>query len=230
MISREELTSILYGLLGFAISFFILWRFSRLFLDVADEAARKHSVLMSERKQAKDWQLRTHELPEQLQQLLRRMLKNKILSSLEDLRGCTEPEIALLETKYQLALPSIYRSYLSLMGRFAGRLYRSDHMEALYQQSVLDLTAGIKDNIEERNTPPHFDFPADALIICTRLDDYYWFIRCNQSDDSPVWRFTTRDWQIEMDQPNLQAWFDMNCEVAEHAIASRYFEWIDKNR
>lgn len=57
--------------------------------------------------------------PEELAQLL---LTEKITSPAE-IKGCTDEEIAELESNYQLTLPAIYKRFLKVMGRGAGVLF-----------------------------------------------------------------------------------------------------------
>jgi hypothetical protein len=164
---------------------------------------------------------------ERATRLLQRLEGSKIASICE-LVGCSENEIAILESRYGLCLPQSYRWYLGIMGHQSGRLFKCDHM-ALSYPFVLDLTARQRQTWAERTAeggsgpPPSFQLPSDSLLIASRLGDQFEFIRCNDPDDSPVWYFNNWDWQTQEAHPTILAWLESWCEECEEAITDCYF-------
>lgn len=136
--------------------------------------------------------------------------------------GCTQPEIAALESKYQVQLPSSYRRYLELIGHRSGRLFTSDHAAAFYPY-VLNLTAELLTDLPELEAPSTFALPQGALLINGRLGDQFEFIICNGAVESGVYYFNTWDWNIIKSHDSVIDWLESWCDLAEHAIASGYF-------
>jgi len=97
-------------------------------------------------------------------------------------RGCSSSEIAALEEKYSIRLPSLYRRFLEYCGHEAGTLVYDPDMDSDYYEAALRLTA------EHREDECRFDEPSDALIIASPgYDMQLVFIRCIDAVDSPVY-------------------------------------------
>jgi SMI1 / KNR4 family (SUKH-1) len=167
--------------------------------------------------------------------LLTRMTQLGVANRI-NMRGCSRAEIAFLEKRYGLALPSSYRCYLELMGHQSGRLFTSDHIAALYNH-VCDLTddfrirrlgSGEEQRTGNMRAPSTFHLPTDALIVAGRLDAAWQFIRCRDADDSPVWTFDEDTWEIAETHASVLDWLITWCGVAEDAIASGYFRTYPK--
>ena len=156
--------------------------------------------------------------------LLDRMTANQVASA-ADLVGCSDAEIAALESRYTLRLPQSYRQYLQTMGHRSGRLFTHDHLAVFYRY-VVNMTEDLKrDWAQGVDAPPAtFSLPAGALLICGRLGAQFDYIQCVGTDDSPVWRFNTWDWKIVESRPSVHAWLEHWCGEAEQAIASGYFK------
>lgn len=166
--------------------------------------------------------------------LLGRMERSGVASA-EQLVGCSANEVAALEAKYSLRLPTSYRRYLEIMGHGPGRLFKHDHMAVTYPY-VLEMTrdqhqlwAKWRDEHGRHPAPPpEFEFPADALIIAGRLGEQFSFIRCSGQDDVPVWYLNNYRWQTREMHASVLEWLECWCEAAEGAIASRYFDKYPK--
>ncbi len=137
----------------------------------------------------------------------------------KELIGCSEAEIAALESKYQCQLPRSYRDYLAAMGHQSGRLFTFDHLAVFYSY-VLTMTDEVFNEID---VPNNFNFPKNALLISGRLGTQFEFIICNAKNDSPVYYFNTWDWTIKQSQPSIYSWLEAWCDEAERAIANGYF-------
>ena len=105
-------------------------------------------------------------------------------------RGCSEAEIAALEDQCKVRLPHSYRTFLATMGHGMGRLFENDHMCVTYDH-VLEVNNDFDAYVaREADFPyPIPNLPDDAIVIASRLFDVIWFIRCNDSEESPVWSF-----------------------------------------
>lgn len=162
---------------------------------------------------------------ERFSQLLQRMEQSKVALPAQRV-GCTEAEIAALETRYGLRLPQTYTLYLRTMGHQSGRLFAHDHMAVFYPY-VLHMTADLRKEWaqEASGPPPGFALPEDALLIAGRLGQQFEFIRSGQ-EDSPLWYFNTWEWEIRESHPSVLSWLEVWCEEAERAIASGYFDGL----
>ena len=152
-------------------------------------------------------------------------LESERIATRGDLLGCTKAEIAALESKYDIELPRSYRRFLELMGHASGRLFRYDHFATAYEY-VIDMTAQQRGDFAEDGELEQLNAligPSDLLIL-GRLGEQYYFIRCNNPDDSAVYYFnnsemaTRRVYQSVLDYLNAIA--DECCE----AIQGGYFD------
>ncbi|TWU01097.1 SMI1/KNR4 family protein [Stieleria varia] len=137
--------------------------------------------------------------------------------------GCTDVEIVALESKYGVALPSTYRSYLTEMGHNSGRLLTHDHYAATYPH-VLDMTAQCR---EDRNEFPECGLPVlppDALVIAGRLGEQFLMIRCSAPDDSPVWCFNEHDDEVKESFRSVLDWLESLADEAKCAILGGYYD------
>lgn len=107
-------------------------------------------------------------------------------------RGCSDEEIAALESKYRVKLPQSYRRFLEVMGKNAGLLFRHDQHVADYnyvlagKEDYLEEFAGLETEGKSCDLSHLTD---DALIIGQRHGYSFHMIRCNDPVDSPVWVF-----------------------------------------
>ena len=109
-------------------------------------------------------------------------------------KGCTSTEIELLEHRHKVMLPKSYREFLSRMGHDACRLFAHDHTVVSYNEAIT-LPDELPERIaeERRFRDDDFNFtvqlPDDAILIGSRLGDWHWFVRCNETEDCAVWAF-----------------------------------------
>jgi SMI1 / KNR4 family (SUKH-1) len=164
---------------------------------------------------------------ESLLELVKHMLEHQVATT-SSLVGCTDAEIAAIETKYSVRLPAAYRSFLALMGQESGRLFTHDHVGTSYQY-VLGETESLRRFLDSgRAEPPSsFELPRDALVILTR-DLHCQFIRCNDPEDSPVWYFNIGEWSVAQCNTSITEWLRGWCTAAEGAIRRGYFDVYPK--
>ena len=150
-------------------------------------------------------------------------LEERSIAQRSGLHGCRDEEIKQLETKYGITLPSSYRQYLATMGHRSGRLFTHDHLAATYPY-VLEMTAEHRADANELPDEAFVDLPADALIIVGRLGEQFLFIRCLETDDSPVWYFNEYETKIRQAHTSVLDWLQSTAAEAESAIENGYYE------
>ncbi|MEM1182946.1 MAG: SMI1/KNR4 family protein [Acidobacteriota bacterium] len=118
-----------------------------------------------------------------------------------DLFGLSPQEIGAFEARTGLAFPGIYRDFLSVAGRSAGRLALD--IDLLYpdvvglQERAIALIAECK---------PAYELPADALVFGGYQGYQYTFFQC-VGDDPPVFRFFDDDEDPTLTSESLSAFF-----------------------
>ncbi len=142
-------------------------------------------------------------------------------------QGCSEGEIRALETKYDVRLPRTYRVFLEVMGKLPGRLFQHDHTLATYRD-VLTLTEMMPREValeqpEKYPEPPQFLLPG-GLIIASRLLEANWIIRCDDSEDSPVWYVDTNDFEFHTSHDSVVEWLYGWLWEAEEAVKSGWYD------
>jgi hypothetical protein len=146
-------------------------------------------------------------------------MRRSHIASASDLVGCSQEEIAALESRYRVRLPNTYRQYLQAMGHRSGRLFTSDHMAVFYPYVIemMDMFVHKADPSERLTLPPH------SLLIASRLGDQFSFISCEEEKDSAVWHINRQNQPLKT-HDSVISWLDSWCEEAERAIASGYFD------
>jgi len=150
-------------------------------------------------------------------------LDNTAIAKTASLVGCTEVEIAALESKYHVTLPATYRAYLATMGHDSGRLLTHDHYAATYPH-VVDMTAQCREDRDEFPDSRLPTLPPDALVIVGRLGEQFMMIRCSAPDDSPVWYFSEYDGEIKQSFGSVLDWLHSFADEAQDAIGNGYYE------
>lgn len=151
------------------------------------------------------------------------LLEEEAIASRESLIGCTSEEIEILEQRYGIKLPKSYRQYLEQMGHESGRLFTHDHLAVFYPY-VLEMTAEERQYAAEEPGEKGIELPDDALIILGRLSEHFEFIRCNDPNDSPVWYYRERDFEIKQAHATVLEWLFGFADEAKEAIGSGYYD------
>ncbi|MEO9592526.1 SMI1/KNR4 family protein [Rhodopirellula bahusiensis] len=155
---------------------------------------------------------------------LKRLESDEIATS-SDLRGCTKTEIAALESKYAISLPSSYRRFLELMGHGSRSLFRYDHFATSYEY-VIDMTAEQRADFAEDGELQKLDAligPLDLLIL-GRLGEQYYFIRCDNPDDSAVYYFNNSDMATRRVYDSVLDYLNAIADECCDAIQGGYFD------
>ena len=137
--------------------------------------------------------------------------------------GCTDSEIAALESKYRITLPATYRAYLARMGKKSGRLLTHDHYAATYPY-VIEMTAQCREDRDEFPESKLPDLPTDALVIVGRLGEQFLMIRCSKTDDSPVWYFNEYDGALKQCYQSVLDWLNSLVDEAVAATKNGYYD------
>jgi len=130
-----------------------------------------------------------------LQNIIENLYSTGILSkrvfSTKKIQGCSEQEIDEIELKYNIRFPSSYREYLQMMGKGAGLLFKFDHFAVSYKE-VLCLTESELHNIQEYEEY-NVELPENSFIISSRQGEQFFFIVCDNDEDSKVWYYN--EWE-----------------------------------
>lgn len=148
-------------------------------------------------------------------EVLLRRLDSSGVASQADLVGCSDQEIARVEAKYRVTLPTSYRLFLRTMGHKSGRLFTHDHVRASYAD-VIGMT-------EERGASGALP-ESDVLVILSRLREQWLFIRCSGGNDAPVMYYGEGDVKPRESHASVLDWLETWCEEAEEAIRDGYYE------
>ncbi len=101
----------------------------------------------------------------------------------EDFKGCSEEEIAGLESRMGIELPAMFKAYLRHMGKSAGGFLRGSDVRF---GCLHELTGEAYDEARKRN----FQLPEDIFAFYAHQGyDYMYFRLTDDSDDPAVYRF-----------------------------------------
>ena len=129
----------------------------------------------------------------------------------DELRGCSDREIAQLELDLGIQLPCVYREFLLRMGRSAGGLFVGS--DAFFPK-LRRLQTWASEMLSEVKSP--FILPTDAFVILMHQGYVCFFIRTMDGDDPPVYRILERDTQATLVSATFSAFLlDMIRECCE---------------
>jgi hypothetical protein len=154
--------------------------------------------------------------------LLARMASSGVVTA-ADLKSCTQAEIRRLEARYKVRLPAAYERFLKAMGHRSGRLFTHDWVDTDYPY-VLEATAELRGLLAE--SAPHFELPADALVILGRDGEQFNFIRCDRPEDSAVWALDLGATRVRgrRFRPSVLGWVRAWAAEAAEVVASGWYE------
>jgi hypothetical protein len=168
-----------------------------------------------------------------VEDVIRRIVESGVARA-DELRGCSDEELAVFKRNYQLDLPETYRQYLARLGRSAGKLFAWDHVDADYPAvlNMLDDQARGPEASDEDDDDSDYEgsllsgvaLPDKALVILGRLDEQFHFIICDRADDSPVYYFSEEGELPEPIYGSVVDWLEDWRKGAEDAIRSGYFK------
>ncbi|MEM1182847.1 MAG: SMI1/KNR4 family protein [Acidobacteriota bacterium] len=130
---------------------------------------------------------------------IRQLLVASGVATAAELYGLSAQEIEALEAKIGLVFPGVYREFLSVAGRSAGRF--ASEVDVFFPD-VVELQGEAKELIAE--CKPGYQLPDDALIFTGYQGYQYTFFRC-LGDDPPVYRFFDDDEEPTQTADSLSA-------------------------
>lgn len=113
------------------------------------------------------------------------LLLSRRVATLEQIQGCTEGEIAALESTYQIKLPAIYKQFLRLMGHGAGPLFADcswTQPELAHANTILH---------QKLQSGASFEFPKSAFVFLECSASEILFFDSKDGDDPPVYLIET---------------------------------------
>ena len=114
------------------------------------------------------------------------LIKDRIrrgLGTAGDFRGCSEEEIAGLESRMGIELPGMFRTYLRHMGKSAGEFLKGSDIRF---GCLHELTGEAHDEARHRK----FQLPEDIFAFYAHQGYDYMYFRLSPGDDDPkVYRF-----------------------------------------
>jgi hypothetical protein len=124
---------------------------------------------------------------EAIEQAVAQLIENG-LANRSTIQGCSEAEIAILESTYGVTLPTVYREFLATMGRSAGSFLVGTNY--LYRH-LLELREIAEALLEEDNTSFRLD-KADFVFAAHQGYEFLFF-RTTESNDPSIFHFHERD-------------------------------------
>ena len=105
-----------------------------------------------------------------------------------DFRGCSDAEVANLESAVELSLPTLFKDYLRLMGKSAGEMLCGSDIRF----GCLHLLTG---EGREEMAGRGVTLPPDAFVFFAHQGyDYMYFFTSDGAGDPPVHRYHS-DWE-----------------------------------
>ena len=134
-----------------------------------------------------------------------------------DFIGCTQAEVATLESRYRVRLPSSYREFLLLMGCKAGRFLVGT--DCLYGQLMeLDLPKARLDQL--LGLQFDWNLPEDAFIFSSHQGYIFHCFRTGEGDDPPVYGFAEHEPKLRRSAETFSG-FLRNCAWDQLAVAKK---------
>lgn len=114
------------------------------------------------------------------------------LATDKTLEGCTENEIAAIESHLNLKLPQAYKDYLSRMGKKAGD-FLSECL--LTYPEIVEYGRATAEGLVQRT---EYKLPKSAFVFVERYGCQFFFFDTASNDDNPsVYRFLEGDQKPE---------------------------------
>jgi hypothetical protein len=112
------------------------------------------------------------------------LLMTNGLCNPSNVHGCSQQEIMAVADSVGKSLPKSYVSFLSRMGRGAGRLYRGSHH---FYPSILGLNHDAEVLVAEDKSG--INLPSDAIVFSMHQGYQFLFMRASEGDDPPVYYY-----------------------------------------
>lgn len=113
---------------------------------------------------------------------------NAGMATADDIAGCTESEVALVESQAGRRLPAAYRQFLLTMGRSAGEFYSGTDM---FFPDILHLTSQARTLLE--GTQSEFRLPERAFVFSMHQGYQFAYFPMENDDDPAVYHYMEGD-------------------------------------
>lgn len=106
------------------------------------------------------------------------------ISKREEIAGCSEAQVAKVEALFGMPLPVVYREFLLVAGRGAGRFMLGTDF---FYPTILEMTEwGAELLVESKES---FSLPSDAFVFAMHQGYQFMFFRASEGDDPPVYYY-----------------------------------------
>lgn len=136
----------------------------------------------------------------------------------EDIEGCSQDEISMLESRFG-PLPQSYRTVLAAIGHRAGHLV-DDHAHWIYADQLARINKQalrVLDEYAEGEFDP--DIPENAMFIGAHYGGNPVFIIAEGGDDGPVWQLDYANGRVRQIHASVWDWLESYIAAAEKALA-----------
>jgi hypothetical protein len=141
---------------------------------------------------------------------VKKLIRTRIVKP-QEIKGCSDSEISMLEARYHLSLPNLYKEFLREMGHYAGLFYQGTD---LFYESLFDLRASAEELLCEDES--RFQLPDDAFVFFMHHGYQFMYFRTvNRDDDPPVFNYLEGDGAPSQAYDNFSAFL---CESVEDHI------------
>ncbi|MGF1485801.1 MAG: SMI1/KNR4 family protein [Prochloraceae cyanobacterium] len=148
-------------------------------------------------------------------ELKKRIILSKI-ATVNQIKGCSNEEISILERSCGLILPYSYKIFLKTFGRGAGRLMRD--MDIFYD-SVFKLTEEAREILSDTKDPV---LPENAFVFTMRYGEQFFFFEINQGiDDPPIFYYLENATEFIKKFNSIWDFVEAEIELHEDFIAER---------
>ncbi|MBI3220949.1 MAG: SMI1/KNR4 family protein [Bacteroidetes bacterium] len=106
---------------------------------------------------------------------------------------CSTEEIKKLEDTLQIKLPEAYREYLSVMGKYSGKI--NEGTDCFYDD-LIRIQAWPKELLKENSVLD--ELPSDAFVFSMHQGYEFWYFRISEGNNPPVYGYHEGD-----DDPQL---------------------------
>jgi hypothetical protein len=123
------------------------------------------------------------------------------MAASDNVIGCTEKEIAQLESTYAVILPASYKDFLKKMGAGAGYFL---HGSKLYYPELITLKKSAEQLLKDNDNP--FTLGKEQFVFLNHQDYQFMFIDTTSGDDPPVCRYVEGQTGPEEVDKHFSSW------------------------
>jgi hypothetical protein len=125
------------------------------------------------------------------------------VASPSEIKGCTREEVESLERREGIRLPDLYKDFLRVMGKSAGRFLEGT--DAFYRH-LPHLRNGAEESLRESKSS--FRLPQNAFVFVSHQGYVFLFFIASESEDPPVWIYQEGEQSPVEKWPSLSAYLE----------------------